>query len=208
MADNRARLKVKGTGYILPFEGPATVLQSKKGIVFPYTPTISSSMSTEYSQYDIIHSNYPQQSFVRHKPGNISIAAQFIHQTENDAKYTSGVLHFLSVVMKMHFGMKDANAGTPPPLLEFYAYGVTNFERVPVLVSTFSTTYPDDVDYVTFTVNSTRSGSAPSGGSYTVNLPAIMTINIELIPHYPAKDQNTFDLASFAAGRLYSQGFI
>lgn len=209
MADNRARLKVKGTGYVLPFSGPASVLRSKNGIVFPYTPTISSSMTTEYSQYDIIHSNYPQQSFVRHRPGNISISAQFIHQTENDAKYTSGVLHFLSVVMKMHFGINDENAGTPPPLLEFSAYGRTNFNRVPVFVSNFSTTYPDDVDYVTFNITDTggqQGASSPSGTS--INLPAIMNINIELIPHYPANDQNSFNLASFANGSLYSQGFI
>lgn len=206
MADNRARLRVKGTGYELPFYGPASVLKSKNGIVFPYTPVISSSMSTEYSQYDVIHTNFPQKSFVRHNPGNISVAAQFIHQTVDDAKYTAGVIHFLSVVMKMHFGINDSNAGTPPPLLEFSAYGLTNFNRVPVFVTNYSTTYPDDVDYVNFSV--TTSGRVDERGSYDINLPAIMTINLELTPHFPARVQNNFDLNSFANGGLYSQGFI
>lgn len=210
MADNRARLRVKGTGYTLPFGGPASVLRSKNGIVFPYTPVITSSMTTEYSQYDVVHTNFPQQSFVRHRPGNISIAAQFIHQTVDDAKYTSGVIHFLSVVMKMHFGLGDTNAGTPPPLLEFSAYGLTNFNRVPVFVANYSTTFPDDVDYVNFTVSTSgrqdQAGTSP--GTYDINLPAIMTINIELTPHFPARDQNNFDLNSFASGGLYSQGFV
>ena len=206
MADNRARLTLKGNGYDIPFYGPASVLRSKKGIVFPYTPIISSSMTTEYSQYDLVHSNYPIQSFIRHRPGNINITAQFVNQTIEDAQYTAGVLHFLSVVMKMHFGTRDTNAGTPPPLLEFYAYGLTNFNRVPVFVSNFSTTYPDDVDYVSFNVNTT--GRTDEAGSYTVNLPAIMTINIELIPHYPANTQNQFTLNGFATGGLYSLGFI
>lgn len=210
MADNRARLKLKGTGYTLPFSGPASVLSSKNGIVFPYTPTIASSMTTEYSQYDIVHSNYPQQSFVRHRPGNTTVTAQFINQTVDDARYTAGVLHFLSVVMKMHFGTDDTNAGTPPPLLEFSAYGLTNFNRVPVFVSSFSTTYPDDVDYITASVSTSgrQDQAGTSAGTYDINLPAIMTINIELIPHFPARVQNTFDLNSFANGGLYSQGFI
>lgn len=206
MADNRARLKLKGDGYSIPLSGPASVLSSKKGIVFPYTPVITSSMTTEYSQYDLIHSNYPIQSFVRHRPGNINVTAQFVNQTLEDSQYTAGVLHFLSVVMKMHFGTQDTNAGTPPPLLEFSAYGLTNFDRVPVFVSTFSTTYPDDVDYVSFNVNTT--GRTDEAGSYNINLPALMSITIELLPHYPANMQNTFDLNTFANGNLYSAGFI
>jgi len=210
MADNRARLRLKGEGYDIPFFGPSSVLRSKKGIVFPYTPVINSSMTTEYSQYDLVHSNYPTQSFVKHRPGNINLTAQFVNQTVDDAKYTAGVLHFLSVVMKMHFGTQDTNAGTPPPLLEFSAYGLTNFNRVPVFVGNFSTTYPDDVDYVSFDVTtsgrSDQVGTAP--GSYSINLPAIMSITIELLPHYPSNTQNQFDLSGFASGGLYSLGFI
>lgn len=210
MADNRARLRLKGDGYNIPFFGPASVLSSKKGIVFPYTPVINSSMTTEYSQYDLVHSNYPMQSFVKHRPGNINVTAQFVNQTVDDAKYTAGVLHFLSVVMKMHFGTQDTNAGTPPPLLEFSAYGLTNFNRVPVFVSNFSTTYPDDVDYVSFNVSTSGGRTAQQGAqaSYSINLPAIMSITIELLPHYPANTQNQFTLSSFASGGLYSLGFI
>ena len=210
MADNRARLTLKGNGYDIPFLGPSSVLRSKKGIVFPYTPVINSSMTTEYSQYDLAHSNYPIQSFTRHRPGNISVTAQFINQTVEDAVYTAGVLHFLSVVMKMHFGTKDTNAGTPPPLLEFSAYGLTNFGRVPVFVGNFSTTYPDDVDYVSFNVSTSGGRTAAQGeqASYPINLPSMMTITIELLPHYSANAQNQFDLASFASGGLYSEGFI
>lgn len=207
MAENRARLRLKGTGYNLPFGGPAAVLKTGGGIIFPYTPTISSSLTTEYSQYDLVHTNYPMQSFNRHRPGNISISAQFINQTIEDAKYTVGVMHFLSVVMKMHFGISDKNAGTPPPLLEFSAYGPTNFSRVPVFVTNYNNTYPNDVDYVTVIVDTT--GRTPqSVSSYSVQLPVIMNMNIELTPHYPAAIQNTFDLNSFAEGTLYSQGFI
>lgn len=205
--ENRARLRVKGTGYTLPFNGPASVLASKGGIVFPYTPTINAALTTDYGQYDLTHSNYPMQSFVRHRPGNISISAQFINQTVEDARYTAGVMHFLSIVMKMHFGVNDPDAGTPPPLLEFSAYGPTNFERVPVFVTNYNNTYPNDIDYVSFTVDAT-SRDAQSGASYTIQLPTIMNMTIELTPHYPAAVQNTFDLTTFSNGTLYSQGFI
>lgn len=206
MTETRAQLTVKGMSYTLPFDGPAAMLRNRRGIVFPYTPVISSSMTTEYTQYDIVHSNFPQQSFTRHKPGNINITAQFINQTLDDAKYTSGVMHFLSVVMKMHFGDNDANAGTPPPLLEFSAYGMTNFNKVPVFVTSVSTTFPDDVDYVKFNVYTTDSQNSTS--PHIINLPAIMNFNIELTPHFTAYNQKKFNLKSFASGSLYSLGYI
>lgn len=209
--ENRARLTVKGKGYTLPFNGPASVLKSKNGIIFPYTPTINAALTTEYGQYDLIHSNYPMQSFVRHRPGDITINAQFINQTVEDAQYTAGVMHFLSIVMKMHFGIADKDAGTPPPLLEFSAYGPDNFERVPVFVTNYNNTYPNDMDYVTFTVNTTGNGGSrdrQGNPTYNIQLPAIMNMSITLTPHYSPSVQNAFDLTTFSNGTLYSQGFI
>lgn len=200
--ENRARLTVKGTGYDLPFNGPASILKLKRGIIFPYTPAITQSYTTEYTSYDLVHTNYGIQSFVRHRPGNISISANFIHQTREEALYTIGVLHFLKVVSKMHFGQDDEDRGTPPPLLEFSAYGITNFEKVPVFVTAFSMSYPEDVDYVKVNLNI-------GSNSNTIELPVTTTITVELLPHYPASIQESdFNMNNFSRGDLYTKGFI
>lgn len=201
--DKRASLKLRGRGYALPFGGPARILGNNDfggGIVFPYTPVIAQQNSVEYSQYDLTHTNYQISSFNKHKLGNIQVTAVFANQTQEEARYTFGVMHFLRVVTKMHFGVEDDNAGTPPPVLSFSAYGQGNFNQVPVLVAGFTLNYPDDVDFVEVLDTGTNwNGSL---------IPAVATISIDLIPHYSAARQRQFSLSEFADGKLYGTGYL
>jgi hypothetical protein len=160
-------------------------------ITFPYTPIINYQHQVEYSQYELIHTNYAIQSFVKSRPGNIQINAPFHHQTSDEARNTIGVISFLKTNTKMDFG--GNGTGTPPPLLEFSAYGPINFENVPVFLGSFSIVYPDDVDYITIS---------------NEKLPVSMTINIDLIPHYSPKKQEQFSLSDFSDGKLYQKGYL
>lgn len=197
MAETRVRLTTKGN-YNDPFDGPGTILNRNKGIIFPYTPVISYSQTVNYSQYDLVHTNYAINSFVNSRPGNIGITAPFINQTQEEAAYTFAVIHFLRVVTKMNFG-NSTLPGTPPPVLEFSAYGKYNFNSIPVLVGSFSTTYPNDVDYVSVSINNNE-----------IRLPTTMEIQIDLIPQYSAQKQNRFNIENFASGKSYldGEGFI
>ena len=192
-----------GRGYPLPLSGPASPLGRSRGIVFPYTPVIARQQSVEFSSYELIHTNYPIQSYMRSRPGNIQVTANFINQTREETLYTIAAMHFLNVVTKMHFGQADNDRGTPPPVLEFSAYGDVNFRRVPVLVGGYTINFPDDVDYVSSTMDS----GFVSTGNQTY-LPVLTVITIDLIPHYNPLKQNQFNLPAFARGDLYSSGFI
>lgn len=198
--DNRTRLSLKSSdgtiNYKLPLDGPAKNISSA-GIIFPYTPTINYSQTVKYSEYELIHTNYAINSYVNSRLGNITISAPFINQTETEAKYTYGAIHFLRVVTKMHTGSSN-NAGTPPPVLEFSSYGQGIFNRIPVLVGSFSTIFPNDVDYIKF----------EDGKLGIINLPVTMEIQIELIPQYSAQKQNTFSIQTFATGESYKGGYI
>lgn len=197
----RARLTTKGRYGNQSLIGPSSVLSKSNGIIFPYTPTINYSHNVTYSQYDLIHTNYAINSFVNSRPGNINVTAIFINQTEEEARYTYGVLHFLRIVTKMNFGNNSNNPGTPPPVLEFSAYGESNFNRVPVLVGSFSTSYGNEVDYSSFSMND-------SNGQTEIRLPVSMEFNIELIPQYSARKQNSFDFEKFAEGTGYRNGYF
>ena len=192
MADHRARLRVKGNTGTL-FGGPAAVLARTRGILFPYSPNITVQSQVEYSQYDTQHTNYQQNAYSRTRTPNIQITADFVNQTTEEGLYTIGVLHFLRTATKMHFGRNDGKKGTPPPVLSFSAYGNFNFNFVPVLIGSFTQSYPNDVDYIQV------------GGS---SIPAIMTIAIDLIPQYSARKQLEFSLDKFASGELYNRGYI
>jgi hypothetical protein len=121
----------------------------------------------------------------------------FVSQTPAEALYTIGVLHFLRVVTKMNFGRDDPDAGTPPPVLEFSAYGTYNFRRVPVLVGSFSYVYEDGVDYV----------EVESNGE-VIQIPSLLNISIDLLPQYSPAKQSGFSLNDFAQGNAYKGGFM
>ena len=211
-SDLRARLTVKGNGligsgrsgawasflnYDIPFKGPASALRRTKGILFPFTPNISVAHQVEYSQYDLVHTNYQQNAYSKTRNPAIQLSAVFASQTPEEAAYTVGVMHFLRVVSKMHFGSGDKDAGTPPPVLEFSAYGTYNFSRVPVLLGSFNFIYEDGVDYVEVNINGEK-----------VQIPSMMTISMDLLPQYSPAAQNNFNLNEFASGAGYRRGFI
>lgn len=210
-SDLRARLTVKSSGrrhqhgpdfrdyggYDLPFRGPGAALQRTNGIMFPFTPNISVAHQVEYSQYDLVHTNYQQNAYSKTRNPAIQISGMFASQTPEEAAYTVGVMHFLRVVTKMHFGTTDTDAGTPPPVLEFSAYGTYNFKKVPVLLGDFNFVYEDGIDYVEVTT-----------AGEVVQVPSMMTISMSLIPQYSPAKQSKFSLAEFASGAGYKDGFI
>lgn len=211
MADLRARLSTP-LNYNLPFQHYGKVLHKTQGIVFPYTPTISTQQQVNYNSISTVHSNYQQHAYVNTQSAPIQVVAPFYLQTHDDAAYVLGVMHMLRVVTKMHFGRNDFEAGTPPPVCKFSAYGSANFENVPVLITGFTLNYPDDVDYIEYD---------------NQQLPSAMTIAIDLLPQYSADQMSRkFKLSTvdandssiyagrsgtpedFASGALYKDGFL
>jgi hypothetical protein len=125
----------------------------------------------------------------------------FAQQTIDEAEYLVAAMHFLRVTSKMNWGQErfDADTGTPPPVLEFSAYGQYNFHRVPVLLGSFNFIYEDGVDYVEV--------DAPNAQG-PVQVPSMMTIAMDLIPQYSPARQNQFTLDNFANGGGYRGGFL
>ena len=117
------------------------------GIIFPYTPSISTSYRAQYSPYDLTHSNYRgyfyQNSFV----DAINLTATFTAQDTNDANYVLAVIHFFRSVTKMFYG-QDAQRGSPPPVCFLSGFGDYQFKEHPCLVSQFNYSLPAEVDYI------------------------------------------------------------
>jgi hypothetical protein len=176
MADFRPRLIKPGGGQI----------------VFPYTPTISFGSTANYSEYELVHTNYAINAFTNSRPNNIIINAPFYNQTREEAINTVDTLLFLRSNLKMDFG--NNATGAPPPILTFSAYGEFNFNNVPVLLLNFDTSYANEIDYV----NDGR-------GNY---IPTDMTVNITLLPQYSAEKQRAFSLDAFSNGIGYREGYI
>lgn len=129
-------------------------LKATNGVIFPYTPQISVTYSANYEPTDLPHSNYKMYNYRNSAVENISIVADFTAQDTAEANYLLAVIHFFRSVTKMFYG-KDNNptAGVPPPLCYLTGYGDYAFDHHPVVVNSFTLTYPTDVDYINAGVN-------------------------------------------------------
>lgn len=124
-------------------------LKSTNGVIFPYTPQITMSYSANYDSVDPTHSNYKIYNYKSSSVDSISIIGDFTAQDTTEANYLLAVIHFFKSVTKMFYG-KDENPtkGSPPPLCYLSGYGTYAFDMHPIVISSFSLSYPNDVDYI------------------------------------------------------------
>lgn len=221
--DFRARLQPKNIDQALTILGPREPsnilfpLYSTRGVLFPYTPSITSGTVAEYNGSSFIHTDYGYNSYIRSYPKPITMSAAFTAQSNDEALYLLAVLHFFRAVTKSYFGINPYDrAGTPPPTLMFNYLGEHQFNNVPVLVKSFDYVYEANIDYVPVNTVNNQLYSANIGVSLPRSstdgftyVPTHLTIALELDTQYiPIKVRNEFNLDEFRAGRLVGKGYI
>jgi len=148
--DWRVRLRLAPQSkYLYNADNPG-ILQPLKitdGIIFPYTPTITTAYKANYSNYDLTHSNYRGYFYQNSYVDPIQINATFTAQNTAEANYLLAVISFFKSVTKMFYG-QDAERGAPPPLTYLTGLGEYQFNEHPCVVSQFNYTLPADVDYI------------------------------------------------------------
>lgn len=148
--DWRVKLSLaKGANYLYnaPQPGILQPLKVTNGVIFPYTPKIDLSYKANYSPYELTHSNYKGYFYQNSSVGDITIGAHFTAQSTADANYLLAVIHFFRSATKMFYG-QTAQRGSPPPLVFLSGLGQYQFNNHPCLISEFTYSLPDDVDYV------------------------------------------------------------
>ena len=149
-ADWRVRLQLApGATYLYKAQdaGILKPLAETDGVIFPYTPTISTSYNAKYDPYDLVHSNYRGYFYKSSQVETISIKGTFTAQDSREAAYLLAVIHFFRSVTKMFYG-QDQEAGTPPPMVFLSGLGKYQFNNHACVVSQFSYNLPNDVDYI------------------------------------------------------------
>lgn len=204
-------------------------LKDTNGVIFPYTPSIQVSHVANYSSTTPVHSNYSQQFYTNSEVSDITISGEFTVQGIDEGKYLLAAIYFFRSATKMFFG-SGANAGNPPPLVFLDGYGSHYFPHVPCVITNFTHTLPNEVDYIQIPVTTTTL-TEPNIGAVNDSLgdrigpnfnvpgksvpattkavptstrvPAVSTISITLKPIYSRKNlHDRFNLDSFAAGKL------
>ncbi len=126
---------------------PLSTAAGTGGVVFPYTPQITTTYNATYNSYDLTHSNYRGYFYQGSHVGDIQLNATFTAQDSNEAEYLLAVIHFFRSVTKMFYGL-DPQRGSPPPLVFLEGLGQFQFNRHPCVVSQFNYNLPADVDYI------------------------------------------------------------
>jgi hypothetical protein len=149
--DWRVKLRLAPNSDYLYNANEPGILQPLKvtdGVVFPYTPSISTQYVAQYTPTDLTHSNYRGYFYQSSHVGEIQLNAVFTAQDSNEAAYILAVIQFFRSVTKMFYGQQDAFRGSPPPLVFLQGLGEFQFNLAPCVVQTFNYTLPADVDYI------------------------------------------------------------
>lgn len=177
--DFRAKLIVP-PNYLVQMRSASSV----QSIIFPYTPSISQEYKADYTKLNPTHSNYGLYFYKSSDPGSISVAGKFTVQNNDEAYVWLTVTNTLRALTKMKFG-GDSDAGLPPPVCRFNAYGEQQYRNVPVVVTSFKVELPDNVDYyATNNEDNLNVESTPDG----VMVPTLSTITLNLLPVYSRQE--------------------
>lgn len=206
--DRRARLspRVAVFDQMITPDGIMAPLRDTYGLMFPITPSISENIDVNYQSYDMAHGLMPIQAYKSGGQKTLGLEATFVAQTDIEARYCLACIHFLRSFSKMNFGDSDPNAGTPPPILVFNAYGDAIFHNLPVIITTGSITWPNDVDYVYTTASSTSQTSVKTTNTMIADgwVPSKFTVSLNLVVQPSPAKLRSFNLEQFRNGNLLS----
>lgn len=198
--DLRARLRAKPDyrAYKLLYnDNPWLNLQNYGGMIWPYTPTITYTQDVSYESMNSVHTNQEMLSYTRTPATKLSVAGSFSSQTQREATYNLACIHFLRLVTKMSFGASNKpQPGTPPPVLFFDAHGGGMFKSLPVVVTNFSITLPNEPDYVV--VDTALEGILPR--NKTTRVPALFDITVSLTVQHTPKALREWSIDTFRRG--------
>lgn len=148
--------------------GILTPLRSTNGVIFPYTPQISLNYAANYNNSELTHSNYKIYTYKNSSVEAITIAADFTAQDTQEANYLLAVIHFFRSVTKMFYGQdQNPQRGQPPPLCYLTGFGQYQFDMHPVAITSFTYSFPTDVDYVNaYPTNNTTTNGGQNNQPY------------------------------------------
>jgi hypothetical protein len=165
------------------------LLENTGGVVWPYLPNITLSTKADYSAINTVHSNYTNYAYKSSMVDDITISGEFSCETETDAAYWIAATTFFKTATKMFFGQGEL-AGNPPLICNLTGYGASVFDKVPVIVKSFSVDLKDDVNYV----------RCNSFGTNTW-VPVLSTITVVVSPVYNRQRMRQVSLQDYARGK-------
>ena len=160
---------------------------------FAATPRISESRGASYHEINILH--HPGSILKYEKTGNRawSLSARLVSRNQGEASVNQYYLNVIRGWVMPYYGsgteaIAPEKLGAPPPVLKFSGYGARNISPIPVVLESYDTSWPNDIDYIP-----TYDGTP---------FPVIMEINLNLKEAYSPGEYSKFDLYAYKSGDL------
>jgi hypothetical protein len=194
-----------------------SILKSKNGIIFPYTPQISFDNVADYATQNLTHSNYTIYSYKSSRVSAINLTAKFTVQNDVDAENYLAMLTVMRSLIKMRTGTptnKDPLAGAPPPVCRLNAYGANMLNNVPVAVASFRVDLPAEVDYYSSNQSNDLNNDLGQSGyipfPQTNLIPTVSTIVMSLIPMYSRNEMLGYNIQKWIDGdsAMQNRGYL
>jgi hypothetical protein len=217
--DWRVRISLPASSQMFYNSSEAGILAPLKdtnGVVFPYTPSITTSYSASYGQLKTTHSNYPAYFYESSEVQAIQLSGDFTVQNVKEGQYLLASIYFFRACTKMFYGA-SSKAGNPPLIVFLNGYGSELLPNVPCVVTGFQQVMPAEVDYVqipSLNAESSYATNEETGETYyrgegpSTRLPTSCQLQITLQPVYSRAILAEFDLEKFAAGRMLDKGYL
>jgi hypothetical protein len=221
--------KDPNTGGYGSLPGLLAPLKHTDGFIFPYVPQVTVSHTANYASVPLTHSNYAHYFYESSSVAAINISGDFTVQNIEEAKYFLAGIYYFRALTKMFYGLGGDYQGSPPPIVYLDGYGQHYLPHVPCVITSFSHTMPNDVDYLEVNTpqsvtigksiadNSSSYNQLPGQGAgagteittQTINtafnrVPTSSTFNLTLQPIISRTQAIDFDYREFARGELIS----
>lgn len=186
-------------------------LMETGGMCFPYTPSIIVNHTANYTPNNPVHTNYTINSYNYSTVDQLQINADFFVQNALEARYWVAAVHYFRSVTKMKYGESSSGAGSPPPVVLLNGYGDFVFKNVPVIVTQFQFDMPNDVDYISCSLEEPAAYDDASVSLGTTGwAPTQSQFTVSLQPQFARSTISQFNMDSFIKGEYISNsgGFI
>lgn len=180
------------------------LIETGNSVIFPIVPTIAVQYTASYETIAPVHTNFTYPQYVNSAVQEIAITGEFPVQNEQEGRYWLAATHFFRSVTKMFYG-DSSNKGAPPPLVKLNGYGDFVFNNVPVVVTSFVSDLPNNVDYIRVPIDTNATGQYEQ--RYQM-VPTNSTIAITVRPTYSRGKAASFSLDKFINGELADKGFL
>lgn len=169
--DWRVRISVHPSSKILYYaeSDPGVVgkLRDTDGFIFPYVPQVSVTHSANYGSVPLTHANYQNFFYESSGVASINITGDFTVQNTAEAQYFLAGIYFFRAATKMFYGIGEQYQGSPPPIVYLDGYGAHYLPHLPCVVTAFSHTMPQDVDYMEVAISRPGQTSATASTAAT-----------------------------------------